>query len=112
MHTLTNHIVNPKKIKVCYLENDSYNLRDIFNYCLKNTNIDYKHICPELCAYLNKENIQILSNILKDADALDRNRIKVFKFAQCNPNYLRTNEAKEIYYISNIFLKKYKKTKI
>ncbi len=35
MHALTNHIVNPKKIKVCYLENDSSNLRDIFNYCLK-----------------------------------------------------------------------------
>ena len=59
----------------------------------------------------DKENIQILSNILKDADALDRNRIKVFKFAQCNPNYLRTNEAKEIYHISNIFLKKYEEAK-
>lgn len=57
----------------------------------------------------DKENIQILSNILKDADALDRNRIKIFKFAQCNPNYLRTNEAKEIYHISDIFLKKYEK---
>lgn len=59
----------------------------------------------------DKENIQILSNILKDADALDRNRIKVFKFAQCNPNYLRTNEAKEIYHVSNIFLKKYEEAK-
>ncbi len=52
LHTLTNHIVNSKKIKVCHLENDSSNLRDIFNYCLKNTKIDYKNICPELCAYL------------------------------------------------------------
>ena len=59
----------------------------------------------------DKENIQILSNILKDADALDRNRIKVFKFAQCNPNYLRTNATKEIYHISNIFLKKYEEAK-
>ena len=52
LHTLTNHIVNSKKIKVCHLENNSSNLRDIFNYCLKNTKIDYKNICPELCAYL------------------------------------------------------------
>ena len=56
-----------------------------------------------------KENLQILSNILKDADALDRNRIKIFKFAQCNPNYLRTIEAKEIYHISNLFFKEYEK---
>lgn len=46
MHTLTNHIVNNKKIKVCYLENGSSNLRDIFNYCLKNTNMDLKSVCP------------------------------------------------------------------
>lgn len=59
----------------------------------------------------DKENIQILSNILKDADALDRNRIKAFKFAQCNPNYLRTSEAKEIYHSSNIFLKKFEEAK-
>ena len=52
MHTLTNHIVNNKKIKVCYLEDSSSNLRDIFNYCLENTKIDFKSICPELCAYL------------------------------------------------------------
>lgn len=58
-----------------------------------------------------KENIQILSNILKDADALDRNRIKLFKFAQCNPHYLRTNEAKEIYNISDVFLENYEKAK-
>lgn len=59
----------------------------------------------------DKANIQILSNILKDADALDRNRIKIFKFAQCNPNYLRTNEAKEIYHICNVFFKKYEEAK-
>lgn len=58
-----------------------------------------------------KENIQILSNILKDADALDRNRIKMFRFAQCNPNYLRTNEAKKIYNDSIIFLQKYENSK-
>lgn len=54
-----------------------------------------------------KKNLQILSNILKDADALDRNRIKLFKFAQCKSEFLRTNEAKEIYYNSDLFLKMY-----
>lgn len=52
MHTLTNHKVKTKKIKVCYLENGSSKLRDIFNFCLQNTKIDFKSICPELCAYL------------------------------------------------------------
>lgn len=60
---------------------------------------------------IEKENLQTLSNILKDADALDRNRIKIFKFAQCNPNYLRTMEAKEIYSISDLFLKEYEEAK-
>lgn len=58
-----------------------------------------------------KKNIQILSNILKDADALDRNRIKILKFAQCNPNYLRTKEAKKIYCNSAVFLENYEKAK-
>lgn len=52
MHTLTNHIIDAKKIKICYLENNSSNLRDIFNYCLENTKINLKSICPELFAYL------------------------------------------------------------
>lgn len=55
-----------------------------------------------------KKNIQILSNILKDADALDRNRIKLFPFAWCNVNKLRTSEAKVIYNSSNQFYHKYK----
>lgn len=52
MHTLTNHVVDNKKIKICCLKNSRSSLRDIFNYCLKNTKIDLKNICPELCAYL------------------------------------------------------------
>jgi len=70
--------------------------------------IDFKNVQFKGC---EKKNIQILSNILKDADALDRNRIKLFKFAQCNPNYLRTEEAKEIYKVSHIFLEEYEKAK-
>lgn len=55
-----------------------------------------------------KKNIQLLSNILKDADALDRNRIELFPFAKCDINRLRTVEAKDIYYQSDLFYKKYK----
>lgn len=58
-----------------------------------------------------KENIQVLSDILKDADALDRNRIKLFSFAKCKIEYLRTKEAKGIYPKSNIFLQKYEQAK-
>lgn len=54
-----------------------------------------------------KENIQLLSDILKDADALDRNRIKLFTFARCKEEYLRTKESKEIYLKSNEFYNKY-----
>lgn len=54
-----------------------------------------------------KNNIQTLSNILKDSDALDRNRIRLFKFAQCNPKFLRTKEAKEIYIISDSIFNEY-----
>ncbi len=56
MHTLTNHIIDAKKIKICYLENNSSNLRDIFNYCLQNTKINLKNICLELFAYLKYKN--------------------------------------------------------
>lgn len=55
-----------------------------------------------------KKNIQILSDILKDADALDRNRIKLFPFAQCDVNKLRTLEARNIYNKSELFYDKYK----
>lgn len=54
-----------------------------------------------------KENLQLLSDILKDADALDRNRIKLFSFAKCKEEYLRTNVAKEIYSKSDEFYTKY-----
>ncbi|MCX4364316.1 MAG: HD domain-containing protein [Bacilli bacterium] len=54
-----------------------------------------------------KKNIQLLSDILKDADALDRNRIKLFSFARCKEEYLRTEAAKKIYLMSNEFYDKY-----
>ena len=54
-----------------------------------------------------KANIQLLSDILKDADALDRNRIKLFSFARCKEEYLRTPVAKKIYLKSDEFYAKY-----
>lgn len=57
-----------------------------------------------------KKNIQLLSDILKDADALDRNRIRLFSFAQCKEEYLRTYVAKEIYLKSDEFYDKYMQT--
>lgn len=58
MHTLTDHTIDSKKIMICYLENNSFNLRDIFNYCLQNTKIDLKKVCPELSAYLKYKNFE------------------------------------------------------
>lgn len=58
LHCLSNHTVDKKKIKICYLENNSSNLRDIFNYLLKNTTIDLKKVCPELSAYLKYKNYE------------------------------------------------------
>ena len=54
-----------------------------------------------------KKNIRILSDILKDADALDRNRLKIYPFDRCKIKFLRTNEAKEIFSETNLLLKKY-----
>lgn len=58
MHTFSNHIVSSKKINVGHLQEESFELRDIFNYCLKNTNMDLESICPELCAYLKYINYE------------------------------------------------------
>lgn len=54
-----------------------------------------------------KRNIQMLSDILKDADALDRNRLKIYPFDKCKIEYLRTDEAKKIFNETNELLKKY-----
>lgn len=77
----------------------------IETHAIKEDKVDFKDYSFTL---KEKENIQMLSNILKDADALDRNRIKLFSFAQCKVEYLRTNEAKEIYLKSDELYNKYK----
>lgn len=52
LHTFTNQTVDKRKIKLCTLENGSYELRDIFNFCIENTKIDIKNLCPNLYEYL------------------------------------------------------------
>lgn len=53
MHTISEHKVKKEKIKLCILESGDYKLRDIFNYCVKNTKIDLENICPILYEYIN-----------------------------------------------------------
>lgn len=76
----------------------------IETHAIKDDIVDYKGYDFN---HQEKANIQLLSNILKDADALDRNRIKLFSFAQCKPEYLRTKAAKDIYSKSAELYEKY-----
>ncbi|MCX4249630.1 MAG: hypothetical protein OSJ65_07730 [Bacilli bacterium] len=52
LHTFTNHVVSPIKIKLCYVSGN-YSMTDILNYALNNTNLDIEKICPNLFSYLN-----------------------------------------------------------
>jgi len=62
MHTLTGRIIDSEKISICYLKDNSSNLRDILNYCLQNTKINLKQMCPELCAYLEYKGYEDFQN--------------------------------------------------
>lgn len=53
LHAFSNHIISKDKIKICYLEDGAYRLKDIFNYCLDNTKIDIENVCPILWDYIN-----------------------------------------------------------
>ena len=55
LHTYTNQKIAKNKIKVCILENGSYKLYDIFNYCIKNAKINIQDLCPNLYEYLRYE---------------------------------------------------------
>ncbi len=80
----------------------------IETHASKNDNVSFKNTNFSL----EEQNyIQKLSNVLKDADALDRNRIKLFPFLKCNIKYLRFDESKAILSETDVFLKKYKKYK-
>lgn len=97
-----------EKLKNKFEEKDLDVIEFLIETHAKKTNlVDFKN---KNFSDKEKENIQILSDILKDADALDRNRIKLFSFAQCKVEYLRTKEAKEIYKQSDTLLKKYEET--
>lgn len=47
LHTLTNKGVEPKKLKLCSI-NNSTKIRDIFNYAIENTKLDLQEICPNI----------------------------------------------------------------
>ncbi len=108
MHGIVGSQVARKKLSNTF-DSKTLNIIELLieTHAKKENTVDFKNYNFD---DTDKKNIQILSDILKDADALDRNRIKLFKFAQCNPSYLRTEEAIEIYKHSDIFYKKYKCT--
>lgn len=54
LHCLSNHRINNKKIKLCYIE-DSCKLKDIFDYAINNTTLDLETVCPILYEYLKNE---------------------------------------------------------
>lgn len=57
LHAFSNHVISEDKIKMCYLESGSYKLKDIFNYCLENTQIDIANVCPVLWDYINSRKL-------------------------------------------------------
>lgn len=51
MHCKSNHVIDSDKIKLCYL-NNSYKLKDIFSYAVKETKLNLENVCPILYDYL------------------------------------------------------------
>lgn len=51
MHTISKHKISSSKIKLCYLEN-SYRLKDIFEFIIQNTELDIENMCEDLNNYL------------------------------------------------------------
>lgn len=57
---------------------------------------------------LEQQSLQLMSNILKDSDNLDRNRLNYpAPTGKCDIKKLRTNEAKELFKITDDFYKDY-----
>lgn len=56
LHTFSNQGVSTDKVKICYI-NNSYNMIDILNYALANTNLDIKKVCPILWDYLKSRKL-------------------------------------------------------
>ena len=57
LHTYSNHGITPNKIKLCYID-DSYLIKDLLLFILKNTTINLEELCPVLCDYLKSRNIK------------------------------------------------------
>lgn len=58
LHTFSNVGIAKKKIKLCYI-NHSYNMKDILDFALKNTDLDIKKVLPVLYGYLKSRNYNI-----------------------------------------------------
>jgi len=56
LHTFTEHGVCSNKIKICHV-NGSYNMSEILNYALNNTELNIQELCPVLFGYLKSRKL-------------------------------------------------------
>ena len=79
----------------------------IFQHALEEDKIDFTDYGYSIA---EQQEIQLMSDILKDADALDRNRLnQPAPIGTCDEKKLRTKEAKQILKISDSFYEDYSK---
>lgn len=77
----------------------------IFQHASEEDKIDFTNSNYSL---IEQQEIQLMSDILKDADALDRNRLNYpAPIGTCEENKLRTAEAKEILLLTDSFYQDY-----
>ncbi len=82
----------------------------IGNHSEENNKLDFQNTNLNL---EEQEEAQLLCNILKDADALDRNRLNYPPpIGNCDINYLRTDAAKEILPLTDNLLLEYQKAQV
>ena len=58
LHTKSNVGIGKEKISLCYCDN-SYKMKDIFKYILKNTSLNIKDITPVLYDYIRDRKIEV-----------------------------------------------------
>lgn len=107
MHGIVGAKETAKKLEGTLSEKDIVTIELLIEtHASRNVKVDFKDI---VLTEKEKAEIQKLSDILKDADALDRDRFYPIPLVTCNSNYLRTDEAKNIHIVSKYFQKEYKK---
>ena len=107
MHGIIGAKETAKKLEGTLSEKDIITIEFLIEtHASRNDKVDFKNI---VLNEKEKAEIQKLSDILKDADALDRDRFYPMPFVTCNSNYLRTEEAKNIHTVSHHFQREYKK---